>query len=156
MAARLRLLTASKKGFSAHQLHRTLGITYKSAWFMAHRIREAMRTGGLAPMGGAGGVVEADETYIGRKAGRKVNRGVGHKRTVLSLVERGGEVRSFHIDRSNRENIVPIVRANIASESKLATDEAPHYIKVGREFAGHLTVEHAADEYVRGEAHQHD
>jgi hypothetical protein len=104
-------------------------------------------------MAGAGGVVEADETYIGRKEGRKVMRGVGHKRAVLSLVERGGEVRSFHIERSNRENIVPIVRANITSESKLATDEAPHYTKLGREFAEHLTVEHAADEYVRGEAH---
>jgi transposase-like protein len=146
------LLTSSKKGFSAHQLHRSLGVTYKTAWFMAHRIREAMRTGGLAPMGGAGGVVEADETYISRKAGRKVGRGVGHKRAVLSLVERGGSVRSFHIDRSNRENIVPIVRANIAAESKLATDEAPYYTKLGGEFAEHLTVNHAAEEYVRGEA----
>jgi transposase-like protein len=147
------LLTSSKKGFSAHQLHRSLGVTYKTAWFMAHRIREAMRTGGLAPMGGAGGVVEADETYIGRKEGRKVMRGVGHKRAVLSLVERGGEVRSFHIERTNRENVVPIVRANIARESKLATDEGPHYTKIGREFAEHLTVHHAAEEYVRGEAH---
>jgi ISXO2-like transposase domain len=103
-------------------------------------------------MGGAGGVVDANETYISRKEGRKVRRGVGHKRAVLSLVERGGEVRSFHIERSNRENIVPIVRENIAAESKLATDEAPHFIKVGREFAEHLTVNHAADEYVRGEA----
>jgi transposase-like protein len=146
------LMTASKKGFSAHQLHRMLKLTYKSAWFMAHRIREAMRTGSLAPMGGAGGVVEADETYISRQAGRKVGRSVGHKRAVLSLVERGGSVRSFHIDRSNRENIVPIVRANIAAESKLATDEAPYYTKLGGEFAEHLTVNHAAEEYVRGEA----
>ena len=148
------MMSSSKKGVSAHQLFRSLGLgSYRTAWFMAHRIREAMRTGALAPMGGAGGVVEADETYIGRKEGRKVSRGVGHKRAVLSLVERGGEVRSFHIERSNRENIVPIVRANIVAESKLATDEAPHYTKIGREFAEHLTVHHAADEYVRGEAH---
>jgi transposase-like protein len=147
------LLTSSKKGMSAHQLHRSLGVTYKTAWFMAHRIREAMRSGSLAPMGGAGNVVEADETYIGRKEGRKKMAGKGHKRTVLGLVERGGQARTFHVERTNIENIVPIVRANIAAESKLATDEAPHYIKVGREFAGHLTVEHSADEYVRGEAH---
>jgi transposase-like protein len=147
------LLTSSKKGMSAHQLHRSLGITYKTAWFMAHRIREAMRSGSLAPMGGAGSVVEADETYIGRKEGRKLARGKGHKRVVLGLVERSGQARSFHVERTNIESIVPIVRANIASESRLATDEAPHYIKVGREFADHLTVEHAADEYVRGDAH---
>jgi transposase-like protein len=147
------LLCSSKKGISSHQLHRTLGVTYKTAWFMTHRIREALRTGSLAPMGGAGGVIEADETYIGRKEGRKLARGKGHKRTVLSLVERGGTVRSFHVERTNIENIVPIVRANIAKEASLATDEAPHYTKVGREFAQHLTVEHAADEYVRGDAH---
>jgi transposase-like protein len=147
------LLCSSKKGISSHQLHRTLGVTYKTAWFMTHRIREALRTGGLAPMGGAGNTVEADETYIGRKEGRKLARGKGHKRAVLSLVERGGSVRSFHVERTNIENIVPIVRANIAKEASLATDEAPHYTKVGREFAQHLTVEHAAEEYVRGDAH---
>jgi len=146
------LLCSSKKGMSSHQLHRTLGVTYKTAWFMTHRIREAFRTGALAPMGGNGNVVEADETYISRKEGRKVARGVGHKRAVLSLVERGGKVRSFHIERTNIENVVPIVRVNIARESKLATDEGPHYTKVGREFAEHLTVNHAAEEYVRGEA----
>jgi hypothetical protein len=149
------LMASSKKGISAHQLHRMLGITYKSAWFMAHRIREAMREGPLStpPLGGNGKVVEADETYIGRKEGRKKMAGKGHKRTVLGLVERGGQARSFHVERTNIENIVPIVRANIAAESKLATDEAPHYRKVGREFADHLMVQHSDDEYVRGEAH---
>jgi transposase-like protein len=149
------LMASSKKGISAQQLHRMLGITYKSAWFMAHRIREAMREGPLStpPLGGNGKVVEADETYIGRKEGRKKMAGKGHKRTVLGLVERGGQARSFHVERTNIENIVPIVRANIAAESKLATDEAPHYRKVGREFADHLMVQHSDDEYVRGEAH---
>src|ERR1022692_4621302 len=86
----IHLLCASKKGISSHQLHRMLGVTYKTAWFMSHRIREAMASGGLAPMGGNGAPVEADETFIGKKEGAKVKRGVGHKRVVLSLVERGG------------------------------------------------------------------
>ena len=90
------LMTSSKKGISSHQLHRTLGITVKSAWFMSHRIREAMRSGSFkAPLGGEGKKVEADETFIGRKKGVPVNRGTAHKMAVLSLVERGGEVRSF-------------------------------------------------------------
>ena len=89
------LMCASKKGVSAHQVHRILGVTYKTAWFLCHRIREAMRTGALAPMGGAGSIVEADETFIGRKDGTEVRRGVAHKRAVLTLVERGGSARSF-------------------------------------------------------------
>jgi len=89
------LMTSSKKGVSAHQLHRTLGITYKTAWFMAHRIREAMRAGGLAPLGGQGKGVKADETYIGRlKGAPKQRTGGAHKNTVLTLVERGGRARS--------------------------------------------------------------
>lgn len=92
------LLASSKKGFSSHQLHRTLGVSYQTAWFMTHRIREAMRSGGLAPMGGEGKTVEIDETFIGRKTGTEVRRGVAHKNVVLSLVERGGSVRSFHVD----------------------------------------------------------
>jgi transposase-like protein len=95
------LMTSSKKGVSAHQLHRTLGITYRSAWFMEHRIREAMRAGGLAPMGGAGGVVEADKTFIGRKEGSIKRCGHGHKNAVLSLVDRKTkQVRSFHVVRN--------------------------------------------------------
>ena len=108
--AALFLMVASKKGVSAHQVHRMLGISYKSTWFMMHRLREAMRAGELAPMGGAGQTIEIDETFIGRKKGVEANPGwVKHKHTVLTLVERGGSVRSFHIDEATKENIVPIV-----------------------------------------------
>ena len=126
------LMTASKKGISAHQMHRTLEITYKSAWFLCHRIREAMRDGSLAPMGGAGGVIEADETFIGRlegapKQGRwgdKRGTAWAHKNVVLTLVERGGPARSFHIDSTTISDVVPIVRKNVRRESKLMSDDA--------------------------------
>ena len=122
------LMCASKKGFSAHQLHRTLGVTYKTAWFMEHRIREAMRSGNLrAPLGGEGKKVEADETFIGRKKGTKIRRGTAHKMAVLSLVERGGEVRSFPINTTKAKEIGPIVNKHIAKESDLMTDEASQY-----------------------------
>src|SRR5208282_4177968 len=95
----MHLMGTSKKGVSSHQIHRSLGVTYKTAWFMMHRIREAMRTGGFAPMGGAGSIVEIGETFIGRKEGvEKARAGFGHKNAVLSLVERGGSVRSFRVD----------------------------------------------------------
>jgi transposase-like protein len=147
------LMASSKKGISSHQLHRALGITYKSAWFLTHRIREAMRSGGLLPpMGSAGGVVEADETYIGRLEGMPKPRkgGAGHKNIVLTLVERGGSARSFHIDSTSIANIAPILRANISRESALMTDEATHYTETGRDFASHDTVNHGRKEYVRG------
>lgn len=148
------LMSASKKGVSAHQLHRTLEITYKSAWFLAHRIREAMRDGSLAPMGGNGKIIEADETYIGRLKGMPKQRsGFAHKNAVLTLVERGGSARSFHIDSASVANIVPIVRMNVRRDSKLMTDEARYYVNLGKEFAEHGSVEHGADEYVRGEIH---
>jgi transposase-like protein len=150
--AALFLLTASKKGVSAHQIHRSLGISYKSAWFMMHRLREALRTGGLAPMGGSGKIVEADETYVGRLKGQPKRRGgASHKNTVLTLVERGGSARSFHIDTTTVATVAPIVRKNIARESRLMTDEARHYLEVGSEFASHDAVHHGADEYVRGD-----
>jgi transposase-like protein len=121
------LMTSSKKGVSAHQLHRTLGITYRSAWFMEHRIREAMRAGGLAPMGGAGGVVEADKTFIGRKEGSIKRCGHGHKNAVLSLVDRKTkQVRSFHVEGTSAANIVPIIKANVAKETAIMTDEGGH------------------------------
>ncbi len=146
------LMASSKKGISSHQLHRALGITYKSAWFLTHRIREAMRAGGLmSPMGGNGGVVEVDETYIGRLQGQSKKRGVSHKNTVLTLVERGGSARSFHIDAASIADIAPILRKNISREGRLMTDEARHYIEVGREYASHDAVNHTAKEYVRGE-----
>ena len=146
------LLCSSKKGMSAHQLHRTLGITYRSAWFMAHRIRECMRMGGLAPMGGGGKVVEGDETFIGRKKGvRKPKSGFAHKNVVLTLVERGGKARSFHVDSTRAADVVPVVRANVAREAKFVTDEASHYWEVGRDFARHDAVNHGLDEYARYE-----
>jgi transposase-like protein len=150
------LICGSKKGISSNQLHRTLGITLKSAWFMSHRIREAMRTGSLAaPMGGAGGsgIVEADETFIGRKKGvPKPKGGTSHKHAVLSLVERGGDVRSVHVDNVRADTIVPIVNEAIAKEARVMTDNAAtYYGKI--EAASHEAVNHAAGEYVRGDVH---
>ncbi len=148
-----RLLASSKKGMSAHQLHRTIGVTYKTAWFMWHRIREAMRSDDLTPMGGPGGVIEADETYIGRLTGvpkpRRRGGGGSHKNMVLTLVERGGSARSFHIDGRAISDIMPIIRENISREARINTDEAKHYYDLHKEFAGHDTVNHSADEYVK-------
>jgi transposase-like protein len=144
------LMSSSKKGISSHQLHRALGITYKSAWFLTHRIREAMRSGGLLPpMGGAGKVVESDETYIGRLAGQPAKGGTSSKNIVLTLVERGGSVRSFHIDSTSIADIAPILNANISRESRLMTDDARHYMEPGREFESHDAVNHTEKEYVR-------
>jgi transposase-like protein len=133
------LLCCSKKGISSHQLHRILQIQYKSAWFLSHRIREAMRDGSLAPMGGAGQVVEADETYIGRRAGVPKPKigGRHHKNTVFTLVQRGGPARSFHMEGQAISDIMPILRANIVRESRLNTDEGKQYYDIAREFAGH-------------------
>lgn len=147
------LLSSSKKGISSNQLHRTLGITLKSAWFMSHRIREAMRSGGLAPMGGGGGIVEIDETYIGYKGDKKQTRkGYAHRNAVLPLVSRDGEARSFHIDESNQKNILPIIRSNLAAEAKVVTDDAGHYRNLDKEFM-HAFVNHSAGQYGRGEIH---
>jgi transposase-like protein len=153
--AALFLLTASKKGVSAHQVHRSLGISYKSTWFMMHRLREALRTGGLAPMGGSGRMVEADETLMGKTEGapkRLHTGGSQFRNIVLTLVERGGSARSFHIDGTTIGTLGTILRANIAKESALMTDEATWYPALGREFASHKTVKHSDDEYVRHEA----
>jgi transposase-like protein len=161
------LLTSSKKGISANQLHRTLGVSLKTAWFMGHRIREAMRTGVLAPMGGSGQIVEADETYYGpvdkpkrrtastkgrpfTKGGRS---GPSNKRPILSLVERGGNVRSFHVPVADKPAVTEIVRENIARESRLMTDESRLYTGSDEHFATHETVTHSHDEYVRGDIH---
>jgi transposase-like protein len=148
------LMTSSKKGVSAHQLHRTLGITYRSAWFMSHRVREAMRAGSLAPIGGGGKTVEVDETFIGRVEGvPKQRSGSAHKNVVLTLVERGGSARSFHIASTSRADVEGIMRANIRKESHLMTDEARHYKAIGREFVSHESVNHGQEEYVRGVVH---
>lgn len=142
------LLTCSKKGISSHQLHRILGVSYPTAWFMAHRIREAMRDGSLAPLGGSGVPVEADETFIGRKEGVQIRRGYAHKHAVLSLVERGGKVRSVHLNGLTKAEVGKVVRENVAREAWLFTDDAKHYREVGTQFAGHSSVNHTASEYV--------
>lgn len=154
------LYAASKKGFSAHQLHRQLGISYKSAWFMAHRIREAMGPATPAkadPMGGEGKIVEVDETYIGNKLGRKL-KGKNHpgniKHTVVTLVERGGPVRSFYVrEPLNKKVARDILFANVNKASDIVTDESPIYPGAAANFIQHSTVNHSADEYVRGDIH---
>jgi transposase-like protein len=159
------LMASSKKGISAHQLHRSLGVTYKTAWFMAHRIREAMRNDKASPLGGAGKVVEADETYYGpqerpksmRSDGspykRGKRRGPAGKRAVVALVERGGHVRTFHVAVADAPTVVAIVRDNVDKESRLHTDESGLYKFIGSRFNVHETVKHSAGEYVRDDIH---
>jgi transposase-like protein len=155
------LICASKKGMSAHQMHRMLGISYKSTWFMMHRIREAMREGKFpGPLGGADRVVEIDETYIGGKEKNKHlgkrkrgNLGGMGKEIAFALVERGGKVRSFHVPEVSGKTLRPIIVAQVNRKSILATDEAGQYLHVGKEFAGHEVINHGANEYVRGNAH---
>jgi transposase-like protein len=153
------LMVSSKKGISSHQLHRLLGVTYKTAWFLTHRIREAMRDGSLAPMGGNGGFVEVDETFIGndrtiKPKGVKTGRGFHDKHKVLSLVDRDtGQKRSMVVDDLSAKSLVPILRENIAREARVMTDEAGQYQKLGAEFAEHGFVRHAQGEYGRGDIH---
>ena len=148
------LIASSKKGISSNQLHRTLGITLKSAWFMSHRIREAMREGGFAAFGSGGGVVEVDETFIGRDydkkpKGVKAGRGYEHKNKVLSLVDRTtGRARSMVVDDLKASTLLPILQANVAREARIMTDEAGQYRSLGAHFAGHAYVRHSAGEYV--------
>lgn len=146
------LIAGSKKGISSNQLHRILGVTLKTAWFMSHRIREAMRSGDLSLFGSDGGAVEADETFIGRKKGEYVRHGYEHKMKVFALVDRNtGRSRAMVLNTVTTAEIAPLVAQNIAREATLMTDEAKHYIKVGREFAGHGVVRHMVGEYGRGE-----
>jgi len=143
------LMTSSKKGVSAHQLHRTLEITYKSAWFLAHRIREAMASGDLTPFGGNGGVVEVDETFIGQLKGVEKKRAFHHKMKVLALVDREtGKARTMVIDNVKAETIMPIVLANVAREARIMTDEHSGYRDAGKFFANHGTTSHGKGEYV--------
>jgi transposase-like protein len=144
------LIAGSKKGISSNQLHRTLGVTLKTAWFMSHRIREAMRDGTLAPMGGAGATVEVDETFIGRLPGvPKAGKGFHHKMKVLSLIDRGTRrARSMVIDRVNAETLMPLVLKNVNRESTIMTDEHYGYRHVSRYFAAHGTTQHSKDQYV--------
>ena len=153
------LMVSSKKGISSHQLHRVLEVTYKTAWFMAHRIREAMRDGDLAPFGSGGGVVEVDETFIGhdktvKPKGDKKGRGYAHKRKVLSLVDRTtGRARSMVVDSLKAADLLPILKENIAAEAIVYTNEAGQYKNLGRDFAEHGFVAHGAGEYVSGKVH---
>jgi len=148
------LLASSKKGMSAHQLHRMLGVTYKTAWFMAHRIREGMRPVDSEPMGGGGKFVEADETYVGDKAkNRAYAKTLPKHEAVMSLVERGGKVRSRHVADVTAKSLKPILVDAIAKDTNLRTDQSPVYTEVGQAFASHATVNHSIKEYVRGDAH---
>lgn len=160
------LLTASKKGMSSNQLHRTLGVTLKTAWFMSHRVREAMRDGSIGPLGAGSGTVEADETYFGEQSdptpspqrkGRPYTKGgrtgPAGKRAVLGLVERGGKIRFMHVERADKETITRIIRENVIREAALMTDESRIYIEVGAEMDSHETVKHSVGEYVRGTVH---
>lgn len=152
----IHLMCSSKKGISTRQLQRTLGVGMKTAWFLGHRIREAMKDDrGIfsPPMGGGGGAVEADETYIGRKPGMKVRRGPGHKHAVLSLVERDGNVRSFHVQNVRADTLHSVIAANVSREARFMTDEARAYVEIGWNFASHGTVRHSENEYVRGSVH---
>jgi transposase-like protein len=152
----MHMIGTSKKGVSSHQIHRLLGVTYKTAWFMMHRIREAMRAGGLAPMGGEGKTVEIDETVSGRiegapKSSKKMGGRSGFRNVALTLVERGGSARSFHVTGTTIAELKPIITANIHRETAIMTDQAAWYREIGREFTSHDTVNHAKDEYARYE-----
>ncbi|MEX0954618.1 MAG: IS1595 family transposase [Rhizobiaceae bacterium] len=162
----MHLMGASKKGMSAHQLHRMLGVTYKTAWFMAHRIREAMKedVASAGPIGGEGKTVEADETYIGkRETPRKPKRprttpftkkgkgGGAQKRIVVGLVERGGKARMFHLNDATAETVRDVLVRNVDRSSTLYTDQSRLYTRTGEEYAGHKTTNHSIGEYARRE-----
>jgi transposase-like protein len=163
------LMAASKKGVSAHQLHRMLGVTYKTAWFMAHRIREAMKEDvkSAGPLGGEGKTVEADETYIGkRETPRKLARGRiakptksgksggAQKRIVVGLVERGGHARMFHLNDATASTVRDVLVRNVSRDTTLYTDSSRLYTRTGEEYASHKTTNHAAGEYVRYEGEE--
>jgi transposase-like protein len=145
------LMSASKKGMSAHQLHRMLGVSYKTAWFLAHRIREAMGdpepNKSSGPLGGKDNVVEADETVVGGKAKNRAFGEPAPKKVVLTLVERDGRARSFHVANVTAKKLRPIIVKHASRKSTLMTDEASHYVKMGREFADHKAVDHSRSEY---------
>jgi transposase-like protein len=159
----MHLMCSSKKGISTHQLQRTLGVTLKSAWFLSHRLREAMTTVGMGPLGGAGAVIEADETYFGKvgekptqrtRGGAYIKRGKSGpsgKRAVVSLVERGGQARTFHVGNATKEAVQKLIRENVSPESRLHTDESRIYGGIIAHVANHETIMHIAREYARGD-----
>ncbi len=150
------LMCSSKKGISSHQLHRTLGVTYKTAWFMTHRIREAMKDPNfMKQLGGKDAVVEADETYWGNTRSKKIDKhkGYEHKEKIFSLVERNGNVRSFHVSHVSGQTLKPILRNQVHQETRIMTDDFGGYKGVGEHFAEHSKVRHSRKEYVRGDVH---
>jgi transposase-like protein len=156
----MHLMGASKKGMSVLQLQRMLGVTYKTAWFLCNRIREAMTPATRGPLGGEGKIVEADESHFG---GKEKNKHVGKrnkgniggkgKQAVFALVERDGMSHSFHVAKISGNALRPLIVENVSRKSSLMTDEGGQYYHVGKEFAGHETVNHSDDEYVRGDAY---
>ena len=149
MLQAVHLMMSSKKGISSHQLSRVLEIQYNSAWFLSHRIREALRSGDLAPFGSGGGIVEVDETFIGRIKGAPVKRSFHHKMKVLALIDRDtATARTMVVDKVNAATIMPIVKANIAREATVMTDEAMAYTTIPYHFAGHGVTVHSAGQYV--------
>ena len=148
------LMCSNKKGISSHQLMRTLDVQYKTAWFMTHRLREAMKAGPLPQFGGEGVKVEIDETFIGKKEGRPVKRGYAHKHAVMTLIERspeGGRARSFHVEGTKASDLTPIIKANVKAGTHVMADEAGQYAHFNKYFTEHDYVRHSAREYVRGE-----
>jgi transposase-like protein len=152
-------MASSKKGMSALQLMRLMGVTYETAWFLFHRLREAAKAVDPSPLGGTGKTVEADETYMGGKdhnkhANKRMSRtGKSYKEPVLTLVERGGEARSFHVADVNAKTLRSIMVKHVRRDSHLMTDGALVYIRLGKEFVAHGATDHASGEYVRGEMH---
>ena len=146
------LINSSKKGISSLQLQRTLGVTYKTAWFMAHRIREAMKDGSGGLLGSDSGAVEVDETYWGNVGKQAPGaRGFAHKMKIVSLVERNGKKRSFHVANVTAKTVTPLLKAQMAEQSRLMTDDTAVYNEAGKLFAGHEKVNHSAGEYARGD-----
>ena len=143
------LIASSKKGISSNQLHRTLGVTLKSAWFMSHRIREAMKDDDSGMLGGGGSIVEADETYFGTPKGAKPIPGGGHRNKILALVSREGKTRSFHVANVDLANLKPIIMKHIAKDTHLMTDGAYFYRPIGKAFARHESVNHTQGEYAK-------
>ena len=153
------LLCSSKKGISSHQLHRMLGVTYKTAWFMTHRIREAMRNDGSVDFGSEGSPVEVDETFIGndrtiKPKHSKTGRGYAHKHKVLALVDRStGRAKSMVMDDLKAKTLIPILKENISKDATVYTDEAGQYRQLDRDFADHAFVRHGEGEWGRGPIH---
>lgn len=155
-ALAFRLMAASKKGVSSKQLQRMLGVSYKTAWFISHRIREAMRTGGAAPIGGEGKVIESDETFVGGKK-KNVHKGkpTPTKHAVQALVERGGQLRAQHVADVTSKTLRNTLVTQASRKSDLMTDDALAYYWLGNEFASHRTVNHSAGEYVSKDGRAH-